>query len=527
MGGRIKRLSAEEAAISILPVLQDQRDITRDVDKAPASVVRVLKHILLLFSPAYIGLYLIIALCRIRYPFQLEWMEGGVLEHVRRILSGEQLYVRPSLDFITFLYTPFYYYLSAAVSKATGFGFFPLRLVSLLSSLASLLFIFLIVKRETASRFAAALAAGLFAATFHISGAWFDIGRVDMLFVALLLPCIYLIRFKESAYSLMLAGLLVSLSFLTKQLALFISLPMAVYCLLVHRTRSLYFIGAVAGVFGISTVLFTYLNDGWYLYYIFSSPRRLETLKNMLTYYWTHDLFFALPIACFLSLWYLVKRDIRSPKHRFFYTAIGIGMIGVPWLSRFKHGSYLNVPMPAYAFISILFGIAIHDLFQWCSTLSRKRKTFAEITTCCALLAQFSILMYDPFPQIPGKNDLAAGRKIVDTLAQMEGEVFIPYHGYLASLAGKRSYAHAMAVDDFLRTTGEPEIAQFVCETEQALREGAFSAVILDSDPLMTGWLRERLQHYAVATRPVFEDDSVFWPVTGLRTRPQLIYMLR
>ena len=37
---------------------------------------------------------------RWNYPFDLEWMEGGMLVHVDRLRSGEGLYVPPSADFI-------------------------------------------------------------------------------------------------------------------------------------------------------------------------------------------------------------------------------------------------------------------------------------------------------------------------------------------------------------------------------------------------------------------------------------------
>ena len=175
------------------------------------------RYSLLLLAISYIAVYLIIVCLRIQYPFELEWMEGGVVDHVRRILSGKKLYVNPSLEFIPFTYTPFYFYVSALVSKITGIGFTPLRFVSLISSLGSFFIIFLIVKRETRAYFPSIIASCFFAATFQISGAWFDIGRVDSLFLLLSLLTIYVIKFHTSWQSHIIAGILISFAFLTKQ----------------------------------------------------------------------------------------------------------------------------------------------------------------------------------------------------------------------------------------------------------------------------------------------------------------------
>ena len=45
---------------------------------------------------------------RIAYPYDLEWMEGGMLHHALRIQTGHGIYNAPSIDFIPYLYTPLY-----------------------------------------------------------------------------------------------------------------------------------------------------------------------------------------------------------------------------------------------------------------------------------------------------------------------------------------------------------------------------------------------------------------------------------
>src|SRR6267143_1685706 len=90
----------------------------------------------------YILAYLFVALARMGYPFELEWMEGGMVDHVRRVLLGLPIYAKPSIEFVSFLYPPLYYEAAAVFSKVLGPGFLPLRLLSFLSSVGVFVLIF-------------------------------------------------------------------------------------------------------------------------------------------------------------------------------------------------------------------------------------------------------------------------------------------------------------------------------------------------------------------------------------------------
>ena len=69
-----------------------------------------LRYALISFGILFVLLYIIIALIRIRYPFELEWIEGALVDHVNWLLTGHKLYVQPSLDFVPYFYTPLYFY---------------------------------------------------------------------------------------------------------------------------------------------------------------------------------------------------------------------------------------------------------------------------------------------------------------------------------------------------------------------------------------------------------------------------------
>lgn len=57
----------------------------------------LLKITISLLGVYYIVAYLIIAIIRLNYPYEIEWMEGGSLIHVDRLLQGLPIYPKPSI----------------------------------------------------------------------------------------------------------------------------------------------------------------------------------------------------------------------------------------------------------------------------------------------------------------------------------------------------------------------------------------------------------------------------------------------
>lgn len=85
---------------------------------------RLLRAAIVVFSFFFVLLFLYTAARRMRYPYDVEWIESGILVEVMRIAHGQPLYTAPTLDYIPFLYGPLYFYLAAALSKVTGLTFF-------------------------------------------------------------------------------------------------------------------------------------------------------------------------------------------------------------------------------------------------------------------------------------------------------------------------------------------------------------------------------------------------------------------
>ena len=70
---------------------------------------------------------------RVFYPYDLEWMEGGMLHHAERISEGSGIYGPPTIDFVPYLYTPLYPGVLAVLGSIFGLSFALGRMVSALS----------------------------------------------------------------------------------------------------------------------------------------------------------------------------------------------------------------------------------------------------------------------------------------------------------------------------------------------------------------------------------------------------------
>jgi dolichyl-phosphate-mannose-protein mannosyltransferase len=444
---------------------------------------------------AFILLYVGIALARMRYPYELEWMEGGMVAHVGRVLAGQPLYAPPSLDFVSFLYPPGYYLAAAAVSKLTGLGFFPLRLLSFLSSLGVFAVIAALAKKEAGSWTPGIVAAGLFAATYARAGGWLDLARLDSFYMLLLLGSVLALRHARFRGSGVVAGLLVAAAFFTKQSALVVVVPVLASLFFVERRRVL-IAGTIAAItIALGVVFLERTSGGWFGYYCVTLPAHHPRLPGGWWMFWRKDLLPALPFALVASVLAIVLR--RS----WFLPVLSGALVLSSWSVRSVYGAEVNNLLPAFAGISLLAA-------TW-STASPWRDVL--------LLLQLAWLVYSPAALVPRAADRAAGDAIVRRLASVSGDVFLPHHGYLARLAGKREVAHTLAMDNvFLDDEGEAR-KRLEDEVRSALKDRRFGAAVVESDKRYASWI---LEGYVPGEKLVADPDT-FWPVSGGRLRPE------
>ena len=223
-----------------------------------------------LLGLAAIATYLVIALFRLSYPFPLEYLESNSLVEVQRILTGHALYAAPTVGYVPDGYPPLYFATSAAAASVLGLSYLPLRLVSLVSSLACFAVLARLVQRETASAAAGIAAAGLLAATYFVTDTWFDVARVDSLFIALSAAALYTARWMRRTRGAVATGLLLAAAFLTKQNGLAEGVAVLTALAFGPRRRLAWPAALTYGaVLGISTLALGLASRGWYVFYVF------------------------------------------------------------------------------------------------------------------------------------------------------------------------------------------------------------------------------------------------------------------
>ena len=289
---------------------------------------------------------------RLGYQYELDWMEGGSVELTGRVLAGHSLYVAPSLSFVGWAYPPLYYWVTAAVAKVVGLGFLPLRLVSALSAVAAMATLGWIVVRETGDRIAALVGAGLFAAAYKLSGSWFDVGRVDSLFVALTLVALAWGVRARGVKGGALLGVVAFLAFLTKQTALVAVAPALLYLVVTRRRVGVAAAVTLAALVVSSTALLDALTNGWYRYYVFSELAGQAWVSQLWLGFWRHDILSPeWPLAALLGFMAATWAMPRRPRARFgwstgYWLATAAGLLAAAWISRLHTGGYRPTRRP-------------------------------------------------------------------------------------------------------------------------------------------------------------------------------------
>lgn len=472
----------------------------------------------------FAGSYAIFALAyvsfkRIRYPYDLEWMEGGSLLHVARVLDGAPLYTPPSLEWTPYIYTPLYWYVSAAFAKFMGLGLFAPRLVSLLASGVSLLAIYACVRRD-GSRLSAFLASALFAATFRLSGAWFDIARPDMLACALGCTAIWLLGsrspslVRDAAAASFLAG-----AVLSKQTWLLAACAVMTASVVERPRHAAVLVPSFVLPLASFWVLAHFATGGWSTYYTLRLPFEHDVVSNGFATFIVYDLARNYgPVTCLaIAAFVLVPRGERR-----FFAIVALGCVGAALAARLHSGGYDNVLIPGYAVLAMLAGRAIAHAER--AGESTGSKSALGIVALTAVVVQIASLHYDVSAELPARKDRVAGKRIVDVLKAQPGAVLVPYHSGFCLAAKKPCHAHWMAMSDVLRGRQEKPRALLRESMRKTLASGRISAVVTNDnfggelEPLVSAYFSKRTPLEG-GGGPAPKTGYITHP-TELRTRP-------
>lgn len=497
---------------------------------------------------------------RIGYPYDLEWMEGGLLHHALRLQRGQPIYAAPSIDFIPYLYTPLYPALLAVLGGPLGLSYALGRAISVLALGGLALTAALQLGRGSTSAadgarapaiVAPLLAMGLFAAAYPIVEGWYDLVRADTLLLLMVTaPLALLPRWARVAgwrghARIAAAGVLLALAFFCKQTGIFY-VAFGGGVVLVVAWRKVPAFVASAGVVGLGGVwLLNRASDGWFWIYVskihrahdFSMQRFWWSFRNIL---WQPSLP-AMPrypmlgagitAAALLGLAVVAVhawryRAVPRPAQPLLLWAAAyavstvLGAVG--WGTEFAH---FNAYMPAFLHGALAAAAAVPAVLACVPPMLRElrdRRRARWLAHGAAMLPAALLALtcwsarWNPRPYLPSAFDVAAGAKLIERIRALDGEVWMPSHPWYLQLAGKTPRVHRMGVKDV--TTRR---VQVIDGLDEALAQRRFSALVLDQRDLDLELPQLRATYQPALELPPDERPRVF---TGARVVPKAIW---
>ena len=426
---------------------------------------------------------------RVPYPYDLEWLESGMMCHALQVDAGRQLYGPPSARFVAYPYTPLYPIVVAAAGRVLGIRYAVARSISVLAFAAALGVAWAFVRRAGGRPLVALATVAIMTGAYGPTGAWYDLVRVDELFLALTAAGVLAAWWRPgSAVGAGLAGLLLVAAFFTKQTTAPFIVTIGAALLILRRDTVPPFLAGLTVAAGPAFLWAHLSSDGWFWTYIFGLHQRHQ-FDAARAFLWT-PLRVALLIGPALALvpWALARR--RSPAVVYTAAVAGAAVLasclaaGLDW-------AYFNTLIPGVFFTALATGVAAAALddseertrpwMPWLLAASIAAAPgglvalIARMMPAGARAALELPLGYDLRSVIPARADRAAGDALLARTRATPGEVFIPFHSFYGHLAGKNTYLHNAALAELhLAGLGPPR------DLVDAIRAKAFSLVVLD-----------------------------------------------
>lgn len=396
-----------------------------------------------IFSICNFAALFYIAAYQIPFPYSLEWIEGAMMDHVLRILSGLPIYTAPSINFVPSPYTPLYFYLSAALCHLFGTSIGILRIISALSTFSIIVTLFLWAKKETSSITAGIFASGLFASTYLLTSNWFFLARNDMLAIAFFMWSAYLLRFCTGKRALFYSGILMFFSIMTKQNGLVLAAGLFTAGVFIHRKNILFFALSLFPMLIFSTMLLNELTYGWFWYLTYEMPAHHGTISTRFLSFFTEDIFqkslpFFLVTIAFVVFAF---KALRKNEALFYFFLTGSTFL-TSYLGRIKVGGANNVFIPYFILGALFTAILLKKALP-------KNRLLTVLVIMIAI--QSAIAAFNPLRYKPSSKIVKYSEQLLNFVKKSKGDIIVLPSGYTAYLAGKTPSAHTCLINDMLR----------------------------------------------------------------------------
>lgn len=479
---------------------------------APLRLIRALAFVILPAASAIS--FFVVAATRIAYPYDLDFIEDSMLMQSLRLMNGQPVFAAPNAEFAAHVYMPLYSWLGAWLMQVLGVGFAPLRGLSFVATMLTATIIFFVARRESAHTALALACAALYLGGYRLVGFWFDLTRVDSLFVLFSMAGVAAgVYGGGNRRGAILSAALLALAFFSKQTALLFGLGMAAHLFWVERGRAATFTTAFVALTIIPFVAYDRATGGWFSFHTLGIASGDPVEAGRVAHYLLAELFgwmaggsVMATAAGLLSVrqW---GGTLASRKGWLFGIVLAVIISGV---GRSSVGGNVNNLMLVYAFLCLAPALLA-------SQLSRRLMPLLPALIVC----QFALGVYNPVRAVPTAAMRQSGEALVERLRAVDGEVLVLMHPYYGWLAGKGQTAQIAVLWYAAHWHDLPLPADFVARIQSRYYAAIVSdETLFETDPAV---LELITAHYAVRqTLP--ESLSPLAPV-GFPVRPRAIYL--
>jgi hypothetical protein len=460
---------------------------------------------------------------RVGYPFDLEWMEGGMLLHAERVRDGLPVYALPSPEYIPYIYPPLYAWVVGVLGRIFGVSYALGRWVTFLGTSTAALLLVVGLRREGVRWGLGFAGAALFLTCYDDGGAFFDLVRTDGLLVALLAGALLACR-SATPWGLRIGGLLLTAAFATKHNAAIMGIPVAAALWWEYGWKRAARFAAWSVIPAlIFVVVLQITTHGLFLTYIVGVPATHPLVAERLFPKAEKELFVGFPWfngAALGAAVLLLLLGLRTPRAaragrlsfsaRYWLLNLVFGSV-MCILMRGHHGGFVNVLIPGWWLVAFCSSLALGRLVE------RFPRVPIALLTAALVVWQTWAGRWDPKRYVPDAEDLEAGQKVLEVIASYPGDVLMPQSPYYPVMVGKKPSFALIGLWDI--THEHSPFAREARSVNRAIAHQRYSAIILSSPKFPYG-----LDRTYKKTRTINLPGRAFFTKTGWRARPRYVY---
>ena len=397
-----------------------------------------------------IGFVIYLWFNHIRFPLNLDLMEGTMWQELQRAASLHAVYPAPTPGYIPMAYNPLYYFLAVPFSWIFGVNLFTLRFVAILGMAGSGLIIYLVVRKRTGSLWWGIAAVGLFAAAYRVMDSYLDTAHADSWLIFSALLGSYLIDLDRSKKWDVIGVVILVSAFWFKQHGALFALGGLLYLTMRKGIKGSALYWGIAMALG--PILYM-VGGPWifgpqFYYFTWEVPRKWSSLDfyTLRRFFGFSVLFYPL-LALSGGLTTLAK-IFKETKKLGIWDIQFIFALLTGFMGSLDAGSSHNVYIPMGTWFILLGTLGLWELIK-------KHESWGKFNIhYFALFVSLALFLYRPSTVIVSSHAKESYVEFINVLKKLDGPVYAPSLGQLQKDFVFYPAAHWAALEDMIRKPG-------------------------------------------------------------------------